>query len=570
MASLGASQFDADFGVKPGATEPAVSYEIKGTSGDFSMGASGTVKDLAKWPQSQLGISSTLSAADDAAFARLFDITQSPSGRAGHMTLTATGTLADGFATSAAADVFGGNLSLDGKIGSASGSLTLDGKIAAKAEDVTGISKLFGLPVLPPANTPMVFEAVAKPSPDGLVIDGLGLKLGQSAIKGTAKIGPAGTITADLEGGKLGLAEFLAGGFLPWRGENTSIDQSFSDGLILGLSGRIHYRPQSLTPGLGAMLADPDVDFSFDKDQRHFKLSAADGGPGLLEFTLKPDGANFTLDGKLENNFDLSEVMRKADGTVLAQGPANLAASFTSSARSPSGLLVAMNGSGTLKYDALTLGQYSPEPFFASLADVKDASGLQNTFKLASSGPGTKFDGGQVGFAIKQGSADFQNLSLNKGTLAVALGGSHDLANNELRVDLTASKSDQPDLPSFKVTYQGPTGALSEKDDFKALSDKLGYGFIARDMAELDRVKQEQEKLNAEQAAQQQADQEKFAAYQAQRGELRLRLRELKVHAAQREIDAARYKATVDAAIATGQAINKIERRKYLRMLPAN
>ncbi|MEO6607032.1 MAG: hypothetical protein ABIN69_01015, partial [Aestuariivirga sp.] len=125
-------------------------------------------------------------------------------------------------------------------------------------------------------------------------------------------------------------------------------------------------------------------------------------------------------------------------------------------------------------------------------------------------------------------------------------------------------------LPGFKVSYQGPVGALSEKDDFKALSDKLGYGFIARDMAELDRVKQEQEKLNAEQAAQQQADQEKFAAYQAQRSELRLRLRELKVHAAQREIDAARYKATVDAAIAAGQVINRAEKRKYLRMLPGN
>jgi hypothetical protein len=297
-------------------------------------------------------------------------------------------------------------------------------------------------------------------------------------------------------------------------------------------------------------------------------LAATDGSAGLLEFTLKPDGANFALDGKLDGGFGLDEIMRKADGSILAQGEARIAASFNGTARSPLGLLAALSGTGTLKLEKPVFPQFSPEPFFASLADVKDASGLQSTFKLASSGPGTEFDGGQTDFEIKQGNAGFQALALNKGNVAVGLSAAHDLANDELHVDLSASKTDQPDLPAFKVSYQGPAGALSEKDDFGALSTKLGYGFIARDMAELDRVKQEQEKLNAEQAAQQQADAEKFAAYQAQRGELRLRLRELKVHAAQRDINAARYKATVDAAIAAGQAMIKAERQRLLRMLP--
>ncbi|MEO6606964.1 MAG: AsmA family protein, partial [Aestuariivirga sp.] len=487
MATLGASQFDADFAVKPGATEPAVSYALKGTSGDFSIGASGTVKDLAKWPQSQLGVSSTLSAADDAAFARLVDLTQSPTGRSGHMTLTATGTLADGFATAAAAEMFGSNFSLDGKISSASGTLSLDGKISAKADDVTGISRLLGLPVLPPANTPMVLDAVAKAGHDGENSATISLKLGDSEIRGNAGIDSAGVVSADLNGGHLRLAEFLGVGFLPWRGDYTSLDQSFSDGFILGRVGHIHYVPDLLSPGLGPDLAKPAIDFSFAKDARQFKLAGADQGSNLLEFSLKTDGSNFTLDGKLASGFNLDEILRKPDGTVLGKGNAAITANFTSSARSPAGLLAGMTGTGRLKLLPLSLPLFSPEPFFTSLADVKDASGLQNTFKLVNSAPGTELDGGQVDIAIKQGSADLQTLSLNQGTLVVALSASHDLANNDLRVDLVASKSDQPDLPGFKVSYQGPVGALSEKDDFKALSDKLGYGFIARDMAELDR-----------------------------------------------------------------------------------
>lgn len=567
MTSLGASQFDANLLVKPGAAEPAVSYEVKGMAGDFSLGASGNIKDLVQWPQSRLGLSATLDARDDVAFARLFDVAQSPSGKPGHLTLTATGTLAEGFATSAKADMFGGSFALDGIINPSSALMGLAGKISAKAEDVTGLSRLLGLPVLPPANTPLAFAAVAQPAADGVDIGGISLKLGESQIKGKAKLGSAGDVSADISGGQLRLSEFLAGTFLPWRGENTSLDGSFSDGLILGWGGHIHYRPDLLTPGLGPDLAKPDIDFDFGKDQRHFKLVSADGPSDFLEFSLKPEGTNFNVDGKVSRGFDLGEILRKADGMVLAKGPAGIVATFNSSARSPLGLLAAMGGSGTVKFDKLSLPQFSPEQFFARLPTVKDAGGLQSTFKLVSLPPGTEFGAGQFDFDIKQGSANFAGVALNNGTLTVQLSGNHDLGNDELRLDLLASKSDQQDLPGFTVSFLGPAGGLSEKDDFTALSAKLGYGFIARDMAELDRVKQEQEKLNAEQAAQQQADQEKFAAYQAQRGELRLRLRELKVHAAQREIDAARYKATVEAAIAVGQAINKAEKRKYLQML---
>jgi hypothetical protein len=570
MVSLGQSQFDANFDVKPGATEPAVSYDINGTAGDFSVNATGNVKELAQWPKSRLGISATLKAADDAAFAKLLDAPQGPSGRSGLLTVTASGTSAEGFATSATGEVFGTKLSFDGMIDPEKGIAGVAGKLKAQADDALGLVQLTGLPVIPAAKTSLALEAVAKPGPDGASGATINLKLGASEINGAAGLDGAGFVSADLSGGNLRLVDFLGAGFLPWRGDYTSLDQSFSDGLILGRSGYIRYVPDILSPGLGPDIAKPSIDFSFAKDQRQFKLASADGSSSLLEFVLKPEGSNFNLDGKLVSGFDLSEILRRADGSVLGKGGASISASFNASARSPSGLLAGMMGTGTLKLQPFSLPQFSPEPFFASLADVKDASGLQSTLTLASSGPGTELDGGQVDFDIKQGNANFQTLSVNKDALSVGISINLDLSGDDLRVDLSAAKNDQPDLPGFKVTYQGPVGALSEKEDFKALSDKLGYGFIARDMAELDRVKQEQEKLNAEQAAQEQADQEKFAAYQAQRGELRLRLREMKVHAAQREINAARYKATVDAAIAAGQAINKVERRKYLRLLPQN
>jgi hypothetical protein len=568
MASLGQSQFDANFNVKPGTTEPAVSYEVDGTAGDLTVQGSGDVKDLAKWPQSRFGVSATVTAADDAAFAKLLDATQSASGKPGGLKVSTAGTSAEGYAITATADLFGASMSYDGKIDPAAGLLGLSGKISAKSDDVTRLARLLGLPVLPATNTPLAFQAVAQPQKDGVKFNDIALKLGASETKGTGALDASGAVSAELAGGQLRLVEFLAGAFLPWRGEFTSLDQSFSDGLILGRTGHVTYTPDTLVAGLGPDLVKPHLDFTFATGERQFKLAGGDGSPDLLEFTLKPEAPNFTLEGKLQRGFGLDEIVRKSDGTVLAKGNAALSATFKSIARSPLGLLAGMTGNGSVKLYGLNLPLFSPEPFFASLADVKDASGLEATFKLANSAPGTDLGAGQIDFEIKQGTANFQMPAVTKGVASIALSASADLANDDLRVDLTTSKTDQQDLPPFKVSYVGPAGGMSERDDFNALSTKLGYSFIAKGMEELFRVKQEQEKLAAERAAQQQADEEKFAAYQAQRLELRLRLRELKVHAGQRVIDAARYRATVDAAIAAGQAINKLEKQKYLRMLP--
>ena len=365
------------------------------------------------------------------------------------------------------------------------------------------------------------------------------------------------------------MGDFFQLAFLPWRGAVLGLDQSFSDGLIWGHGGHLTYVPDLVQPGLGPDLAKPQIDYRFGTDERTLKLNSQ-SPPALLEFSLKPQGTNFALAGKVSGGFGLEEIFKKADGTIWAQGKVRLDAAFQASSRSPAGLLAGMGGSGTLSHDSLTLPKFSPDVFLGGLADVKDASGLQASLALVHSGTGFEIPAGEMKFDLAQGVANFEKLAVSRGTVTLQIAGVHDLGNNETQLDLTTSKADQPDLPPFTVSYRGPPGDLAEHEDFNALSTKLGYGFIARDMAELDRVKQEQEKLAAEQAAQQQADQQKFAAYQAQRAELRLRLRELKVHAVQRELNAARYKATLDAAIAAGQAITRLEKQKYLRMLPAN
>ena len=75
-------------------------------------------------------------------------------------------------------------------------------------------------------------------------------------------------------------------------------------------------------------------------------------------------------------------------------------------------------------------------------------------------------------------------------------------------------------------------------------------------------------KDEADAAAQTAADKSKFDAFQAQRMELRLQQRMIKVFAQQRAMDSARAKATLDAAVNYGLSIAKDEKRRLLQRLP--
>ena len=100
-----------------------------------------------------------------------------------------------------------------------------------------------------------------------------------------------------------------------------------------------------------------------------------------------------------------------------------------------------------------------------------------------------------------------------------------------------------------------------------AVASTLGFKLVARDLAELERVQKEQEKAAADELAQQKVDEEKFAAFQAQRNELRLRLREQKIFDEQRLERAVKLKAELAKLIREGAVLNKAEIEKYLRSL---
>jgi hypothetical protein len=80
------------------------------------------------------------------------------------------------------------------------------------------------------------------------------------------------------------------------------------------------------------------------------------------------------------------------------------------------------------------------------------------------------------------------------------------------------------------------------------------------------RAQQEQQRIIEQEEAQRKLDVERFRAYQEQRAELRLRQRELRVHAAQRQIDADRAKESLSAQLTSLATMSKAELARRSRI----
>jgi hypothetical protein len=113
----------------------------------------------------------------------------------------------------------------------------------------------------------------------------------------------------------------------------------------------------------------------------------------------------------------------------------------------------------------------------------------------------------------------------------------------------------------MEISYSGQPSQLVPGEDRAALTTYLGFKVLERSVDELEKVQAEQERLAIEEEKLRKSDEDRLTAYYAQRAELRLRQRELKVHSAQRILDIELAKVEVQRLIRDGSAINKTELR---------
>ncbi len=137
-----------------------------------------------------------------------------------------------------------------------------------------------------------------------------------------------------------------------------------------------------------------------------------------------------------------------------------------------------------------------------------------------------------------------------------------ELATGEIDADVTLSLKAREGLPAMTVSYAGPPSALVRSEDNNELATKLGVTLMTEGIDQLEKLQQEQQRLAEEEARQRVEDEARLQAYYAQRDELLLRKREVKVHAEMQAAEAERLRALIEAERAANAEINKSELRQ--------
>jgi AsmA-like C-terminal region len=563
---LGPTNLQGSISVRPGPAVPLVTYELSGKTGTISFNAVGDVKDLGN--ATNFGVSSDVMADEGTDLFSLFGMqTKAKSGQPGKLIFTATGAPEVGYKADIKAELVDSKIEYNGNIAMASIIPSLKGLIKFESENPTQLAAVMGLPIQGNVAGPLNLSANIAPNDKGLNFENLAAKFNQNNISGQLQVAFDGGISADMAVPSLDFKNLIAASLLPWNGQAPRFDSTFAEFKSTAKS-EIWLRPERLITGMGADFTEAVIGIALGPTARNISLAArgADGEPFKLELGLRPNGTSFDFSGTGHGSLDLAKNLKTVDGKQVVTGAVILDGHFAGQGRSLEGVFAGLNGEGNYILRGAKLTTISPQGFFKRVSGIKDATALQAAFDGLVEGNGMALSAEQLPFKISDGVISIQPLKITNEDTNILVQPHFDLTTNDFKGDIAIASATHQDFPEMHITYSGEPLGLQRRADTAALSSKLGFAIIAKDIAELDRVQAEQKKLVANEEAQRKADEEKFAAFQAQRNELRLRQRELRVHFAQRELNASRFKNELDKAVAAGQVMKKLDFERFLRL----
>ncbi len=564
---LGATDMDAVLSFRPGATEPKMNYEITGSSGPLQVALAGDVKELAKGADATITLNSEINVSNSAVLAQMLGWRVVPIPAVpGKIVMTAAGSQSQGFKSNISVEALAAKFDFDGQIGFGKSFPVMNGKLTVDAADAALLVQAIGAPV--DGAGALQLKANVAPLEGGLnFTDVMGQVVSQN-IAGNLQIAPDYKINADFNIDQANLGAMLSAAFMPWQGKVSGIGEAFSSSYGPA-SGVVWLHPTNLQTSFGDDLKEAVLGISFDQNGRQATVAARDTSaePFNLDISVAPQDGAYAVSGSAHMSLDVARILKAKDGFAFAEGAAIIDAKVKGVGRSPMAAFSGFSGEASYILRDAKLTQLSPQNFFPLLKNVKNADDLKAAFIALEKGPGVALSVQQLAITVQNGALVFEPLALSTPEADLKITPAYDISTNEFETRVDVVAKDSANIPALQVTYSGIPGALRARSDTAALSTKFGYDFMARDLAELERVQKQQAKIAADELAQQKADELKFVAFQAQRNELRLRQREQKVFAAQRIIDAEREKARWAKLLANGAVINKIEIRKFLRFL---
>ena len=482
--------------------------------------------------------------------------------------LTTDGVFQDSFQVDLQGEIYRSTMQFTGSVNPGVARLLLDGDLTVQSSKPQDLLAALKIPAFASGDSPLSFTTKISSAGNKQSFDSIEAKLAGLTISGSAVLENQG-LTGDFSVGDISLLNIVAPVFLPWGGGAAILEETFAKTLPFGLTGEIWVRPRLLEIYPGLAVSNAEIGITATTEETRFIASAktAEGDNVAVEIASAPvaDGRNIT--GQLNLPVDLSRHLKRIDGSAIASGLANVDLKFSGAGRSPSGALATLNGQGSFTLAEGQLLNISPKNFSRLILVAQDAGGLKSAFDGLHGGDGIVLGAVSGPVNIVNGIATFTPFGTSNPDADVRVKTIAELADGKIDIGVVLSLKALPELPPMEISYSGMPLQLVAAEDRTALASYLGFKVLEKGVDELEKVQKEQERLALEEEELRKDDEERLTAFYAQKAELRLRLRELKVQSAQRILDVELAKAEEIRLIREGEAINKSELRLRLREL---
>lgn len=565
---LGATALKGTVTVKTRDEKPVTGFDLTGSSGDLTISASGSLSGSTAFESVHLSGSAELKAQSSSSLARLAGLLpittdQSPA----RAIVTGSGSLTEGFLADVKLEAYGARLGFNGTLGGTAAAT--NGKLSLRSTD---ISRLFAAMGVPSAELPtgvLLLDSQVTSKAGGLSLPDIAGRFGTTKVGGQLDWGADGRITGNLDTGPLVLGDILAAAFLTWNGLPFELNASLTANLPLGLKGEIWIRPESLRIHHTHSASEVQIGITAGAEEIRFAMFGKDasGEEAKIDIGSRGTDGNRVIDGKIKLPIDLAQQLRLAGGDPIAEGTGSIELGFTAKGRSPGGALAALEGTGSYDIGGLKLLNISPEDFKVALGEAEDTAGLNAAFDALRGGRGLA--GGDVKgtITVANGVVDFLPITIATPAADAVIKTIAEPAAGLIDISAALSLKAREGLPPMEISYAGPPLELARNEDKGELLSKVGYAIMQKDVAELERMQKEQLRLAAEEEKLREADEERLQAHYAQRDEVQLRRRELKVHAEMRVLEAEKLRQQLESERAANAEINRSEIRKRTREL---
>jgi uncharacterized protein involved in outer membrane biogenesis len=552
-------QTDASFTVAMDAEQarPRVNIKSKGTSGQLAFVADATLRDLGRKQGALTAGRFEITARDAAPVLRTLGL--AAIGDTGPLQAKAVldGDETAGFDSDVTVGLLGTTISYKGKLQPKSPFWGVDGAIAAEAPSLLPWIAATTIPAAPEGDSAFRWHGKLHTTNAGLSLQQEGEAM-PPTFKAGVTLDAQHVLSADIELEKLTLGSVLSWAFMPWRGPDVDLQDSFSNDTWLVKAGQIFLKPKVLDTGLGRPVREAMISLAISTEGRDFSIKV----PGKtidMELKVKPQGASFEISGHGRMEVDLASTISLDGGKNVATGTMIFEGDVSSKGRSPAAALQAMQGKGAFWLEGGSLSAITVNGFGGNIASVATPPQLTSALAALEAPTGTPVPAQTGALTIRDGIATTAAITMANKEETLAIEPQLDLSTQELTVKADVQSALRSDLPPVTFTYAGPPDALRLRKGSAALAGKLGHELMSIEMAKLEKLQREEQAILKREEQQRLEDQQRFDAYQLQRAELRQRQRELRFHEVERERLLAQAQQELRKAIAAGDAANRQE-----------